>query len=214
MNLFSASTEKKRNAARWLSLVVCLAGLAVILGWVFDIPLLKSISSGWVSMKISTAVCFLLSGITLYFIGEAEKGEFDKAQVIISITSLTIILLMGILLFSTLLGVRTGIEELLVKDTSPSARTLVPGRPSVPTMLNFLLIALAGIFTIINPEKVRVKLKFIGSVVGGLGALAVIGYIIGAPLLRYYLADVNTPMACHTAILFVILGVALLCLSE
>ena len=152
MKIPPISVERKKNAVRLLSLGISFAGVAVILGWIFDLPVLKSISPDWVSMKFSTAISFLLSGITLYFITEAEKGEFDIAQVLISITSLIIILLMGILLFSTLLGVRTGAEDLFVKDTNPSAGTAVPGRPSVPTMLNFMLIALAGILTIINPE--------------------------------------------------------------
>ena len=54
-------------------------------------------------MKFDSAVCFLLSGITLYFIVMAIEGEFDKAQVVLSITSLIIILLMGILFFSAFL---------------------------------------------------------------------------------------------------------------
>jgi hypothetical protein len=204
--------ENKRKIAKALSLVVIITGIMVIIGWVFDISTLKSISSSWISMKFDTAIAFVFSGITLYFIVRAQEGEFDTAQVALAITSLIIILLMGILFSSALLGIRTGIEDLFIKETSVSAKTVIPGRPSVPTMINFIFIALAGIVTMLNPEKLPSKLKIIGLVVGLVGAVAVVGYIINAPLLYYFIAGVNSAMAFHTALLFVLLGMGLLCL--
>jgi hypothetical protein len=49
--------------AKGISLVVIAAGLAVIGGWIFNIGLLKSLSPAWVSMKFSTAVAFVASGV-------------------------------------------------------------------------------------------------------------------------------------------------------
>ena len=64
----------------------------------------------------------------------------------------------------------------------------------------------------LNPDKLQSKLKIIGLIVGSIGAVAVVGYIINAPLLYYYIEGVNSAMACHTAVLFVLLGMGLLCL--
>jgi hypothetical protein len=111
---FKMTPEKRKKTAKVLSLVVILAGFMVIIGWIFDIRILKSISPAWVSMKFDTAIAFVLSGITLYFIVRAIEGEFDKAQVALSITSLIIILLMGTLFFSAVLKIRTGAEDLRV----------------------------------------------------------------------------------------------------
>src|SRR4030042_3287245 len=204
--------KNKRMIAKAVSLVVSLAGILVMMGWIFDINTLKSISPAWVSMKFDTAIAFVLSGTTLYFIVRALEGEVDKAQVALSITTLIIILLMGILFFSTLLGLHTGAEDLFIKEINPSARTVTPGRPSVPTMANFMLTALAGILTMLNLKKLQPKLKIIGLAIGIIGALAVIGYIINAPLLYYFISGVNSAMALHTAILFVLIGIGLLCL--
>jgi len=204
--------EKKRKIAKVLSLVVIIAGVMVMMGWIFDIGLLKSISPGWVSMKFDTAIAFVLSGISLYFIVRAIEGEFDKAQVVLSVTSLIIILLMGILFFSAILKIHTGTEELFIKETPGTVKTVAPGRPSIPTIINFVLIAFAGIFTMFNPQTLRTQLKIIGLVVGVIGLLAVAGYIINSPALYYYVEGVNSAMACHTAVLFVLLGTGLLCL--
>jgi hypothetical protein len=206
------ASEKRRKIAKVLSLVVIIAGVLVIIGWVFDIGFLKSIRPSWVSMKFDTAIVFILSGITLYFIVGAMKGEFDKAQVVISLTSLAMILLMGLLFFSALLNIRTGADELFIKETIVSEKTIAPGVTSLLTMFNFLLIGAAGILTILNPGKARLKLKIIGLFIVAVGVTAIFGYIIDAPLLYSYIEGVNSAMAFNAAALFILLGTGLLCL--
>jgi len=204
--------EKQRKRAKGLSLAVIIAGVGVIIGWVFNIGILKSISPAWVSMKFDTAIAFVLSGITLYFIARAVEGGFDTAQVVLSITSLLVILFMGTLLLSAVFNIRTGAEELFVKDIATNAKTTVPGQPSIPTMLNFILIAAAGILTTLNPHNLRWKLKIIGAAVGLIGLTAVIGYCANIPHLYYFIEGVNSAIALHTAALFIVLGIGFLCL--
>jgi hypothetical protein len=194
-----------------LSGVIAAAGLTVMAGWIFDFGLLKSIAPAFVSMKFSTAFAFVVSSISLYFLARAREGEFEKAQVALSITSFILAILMGLLFFSDVFGIETGIEGLFVHDPG-DAKSVVAGMPSVPTMVNFLLIALAGIITIINPAGILPKLKAIGVTVGVIGLLAVFGYVFNAPLLYYFIPGVNSAMALHTALLFVALGTGLLCL--
>jgi hypothetical protein len=204
--------RSRTGIAKLLSLAVGIAGLMVITGWVLDIGVLKSILPGWISMKLSTAFSFLLSGISLYFIALALEGEFEKAQVVLCITSLLLVLIMGTLFLSSLLEVYTGVEDLFIKDKGNLVKSVAPGRPSVPTMANFMLMVVAAMITILNPGKLQPKLKIIGIIIGTVGALAVAGYIFKAPLLYYYIAGMNSAMAMHTALLFVLLGAGLICL--
>ncbi|MGE5197198.1 MAG: hypothetical protein ACM3IL_01675 [Deltaproteobacteria bacterium] len=212
MKRLSLSQESKIKAAKLLSLAVIIPSVAVIIGWIFDVPFLKSISPVWISMKLDTAIAFMLSGVTLYLIARDQEGERDLAQVGLCITSLMIVLLMGILFFSTLLGIHTGAEDLFIKETKVAPMTVVPGRPSFPTTLNFLLLAIASIFVMLNIKNLRLGLKIIGMIIGLIGAVAIMGYIIKAPPLYYYIQGVNSAMSCHTAILFIFLGMGLLCL--
>jgi len=202
----------KRNTAKVLALAVSIAGLAVITGWIFEIGLLKSISPLWVSMKLSTAFTFFLSGIALYSIVVSDEGEFDAAQIVLSIVSLAIVLIMGTLFLSALFGVRTGEEDLFIRDTGSLVNTVTPGRPSVPTMLSFILIAFAGMATILNSGKLQLIFKVTGLVTGLAGITALTGYIINVPLLCFYVKDVNSAMAFNTALLFLLLGSGFLCL--
>lgn len=204
--------EKKIKIAKILSIIVALSGIAVIFGWILDIRFLKSLSPAWVSMKFVTAISFLLSGVSLFFIARSQEGEFDQAQVALSLTSLILFLLMGVLFFSTVLGAHTGAESLFIEEPPGGVKTVVPGLPSIPTMGNFLLIASAGVLTILGFRKLPLMLKSVGCIIGITGALAILGYMINLPFLYYYLEGVNSAMAAHTAILFVLLGLGFICL--
>jgi glucan phosphoethanolaminetransferase (alkaline phosphatase superfamily) len=204
--------ERRLLSIRVLALIITCAGTAVLLGWIFDISILKSISPQWISMKVSTAFCFVLSGISLYFIAEAARGEFDVAQVVLSITSMVLALFMGILLFSFFFRIHTGAEQLFIQELDAAVKTVTPGMPSFPTMLNFILMAVAGVLTILDARHLRKCLKVIGLAVAAIGACAVMGYLTNAPILYYSVAGLNSAMAFHTAVLFVLWGGGLLCL--
>lgn len=197
-----------------ISLIVSLCGVMVMIGWIFDIDFLKGLPASWISMKFDTAVAFLLSGISLYFIVRTQEGEFDKAQVVISITSLIIMLLMGILFFSSIFRIQTGAEHLIFNEVPGGVKTVIPGRPSIPTMFSFILVAIAGVLSILHLKNIRTTLVIIGLFVGIIGASAVLGYIINAPYLYYYFEGVNSAMAFLTATLFALLGAGLICLYE
>ncbi len=197
--------------ARFLALAVILAGITVIIGWIFKVPVLLSIRPGWMNMKFNTAIAFVLSGVILYFITHSKEGGFDKAQVIIPLASLVIFLLIGTSFFSAIFGIRTGVENLFIEDAHPTLLTIVPGRPSMPAMLSFILIASAGILAVSGDKKMRLKLKLIGLIVAVIGAVAVVGYILNLPFLYYYIKDFSSAIALHTAVLLILLGAGLAC---
>ena len=98
---------ENEKIAKVLSVIIAVAGIAVIFGWIFDIPIIKSISPNWATMKPVAAFSFLLSGIIIYSIASLNQEEtlIDKA-VILMISSI-VILIMGTLLISNLLGIRS-----------------------------------------------------------------------------------------------------------
>jgi hypothetical protein len=201
-----------KRTAKLLALAVIWAGIAVVIGWLLDISVLLSIRSGWMNMKFNTAVAFILSGTILYLIVRSREGQADKAQVVIPIISFIIILLMGTSFLSAVFGIRTGIDGIFIEDTHPAPTTVVSGRPSLPTMLNFLLIAAGGLLSAAGAEKIRLQLRLIGLTVAVIGAVPVIGYILNLPMLYYYIKDINSAIAFNTAFLFILLGVGLACL--
>ena len=203
---------RRQYIAKISSLIVGVSSILVMLGWGLDIAVLKSLSSNFVAMKFVTAISFFLSAISLYFITEALEGEIEKAQIVLTITSLTIIMLMGTLFFSTIFGVRTGIEDLFVREMPGATKTMIPGLPSVPTMFNFILVVSASVLTMLTTRNLKTKLRTFGLVIGSIGLLALIGYIANYPSLYYFIKGVNTAMALNSSILFILLGTGLSCL--
>lgn len=185
-----------------------------MLGWIFDIDILKSILPMWITMKFSTAFCFFLSGIIIYSIVSLQEKESDIARIVLPVTTLVVILIMGTFFVSSLPGMELGIEDIFVKETKGSASGFIPGRPAVPTMVAFILVAIAGLLAPLKMARARHRLVYIGRIVLGLGGLAVLGYISNMPLLRYDIKGWSNPMACHTAILFTLIGISLILLSD
>lgn len=202
---------KPNPPVKCLAAFIAAAGLAVMAGWLFDIDALKYLSPDQIGMKFTTAFSFVISSISLYFIVRAREGGFETAQVALSVTSFILAILMGMLFFSVIFGIDTGVESLFVHDPG-DAKCVVPGMPSIPTMIGFLLIAAAGVVVIVNPSGVLAGLKTIGIAVGVIGASAVAGYVFNLPPLYYYIAGVNSAMALATALLFVACGTGLVCL--
>jgi len=60
-------------------------GVLVLLGWIFDITILKSIFSSYVNMKIITAICFILSGIVFLFLISGKWNTIPKVLTVLLI---------------------------------------------------------------------------------------------------------------------------------
>jgi len=88
----------------------------VITGWLFNIALFESIHTAGM-MKFDSAIVFCPERHQALFHSAGFGKVIDKAQVVLSVTSLIIMLLMGILFFSVILNIHTGAEELFMKDT-------------------------------------------------------------------------------------------------
>src|SRR5580698_6423560 len=112
--------------ARGVVAIICLAALATLCGWAFQIPALRSVIPGAVQMKMNTALAFLLSGTALYLL-------MSKRSLIAERTGTLLAYAVGAIGVATLseylFGWRLGIDELLISDTA-DAYNPVPGRMS------------------------------------------------------------------------------------
>ena len=197
------------TVSKVLSIIVILVGFSVMVGWWFHIPILTSILPHWVTMKFSTALSFVLSGIIVFVNSRYIFKESGLLQLILLATSFMVLLLMSSLLLSSISGISTGIEEFFVQEDSKSVKTVGLGRPSLGTMVSFVLIAISGVAVLLEVTQVRGVLSNIGYIVTVLGSFAIIGYLIDLPILYFYHEEYSTGMAFHTAILFVLLGFSL-----
>lgn len=205
---------RRTKITKFISLIVTTGGVIVITGWIFDIEVLKSMLPTWVTMKFSTALSFLLSGITLYIVSCSFEKKSDGLKIVLTFVTLIILIIMATLFISIFLNIYTGVEDLFVKETKNTISTSVPGRPSLGTIINFILVALAGIFAMFEMNNLSFKLYYIGLFIFVSGYTAVFGYILSIPILYYNIENISTAMALHTAFFFMITGAGFIILRN
>ena len=195
-----------------LSWCVFLVGGVVLVGWVFDIPALKSLHPDWVTMKANTALGFVLAGLSL---GLAQMRTADDKVQRFTHTALCRKVVQGCTLTVSLIGFLTlveylfqcnlGIDQLLFQEATTPILTSHPGRMAVPTAFNFLVFGIALLFSG-DPRRLHVIRFF--SILGIFNAiLSLAGYLYGIEKFRSL--GFYTPMALHTSLSFILLGVGI-----
>jgi PAS domain S-box-containing protein len=191
------------------SAVSAAVGLLGLAGWMFRIPILKSVIPGQVVIKPNTAVCFMLIGLSLWLMRKVDDLPVPRArkrggQLLAALTAAV-----GLLsLTEHLVGWDLGIDQLLFQETAADAIGSVrPGLMAPITALDFLLLGLAllGLDWTISWRSRRYSPA---QVLAGLaGTAAIVG------LLDFVLTSgiSYTHIALQTAVAFCLLSLAVAC---
>jgi PAS domain S-box-containing protein len=171
-------------------------GVATLLGWMFDIAVLKTALPGLVSMPVNTAICFILLGVALLL---------PRAAAVLAPCAVAAI---AVLTLAEYLGLKLGIDQLLVRDSDPLSVT-APGRPSVNTTAVLLLIT-AALLLARHGGRWAVAAQAAALVAGTVAWLALLGYTSGAKEL--YGLPGRAPIAVHTALGLIVVAVGVLAL--
>ena len=194
--------------ARLIGGFLLVGGIAVLLGWAIDNPLLKSVFPGLVTMKANTAAGIMLAGMALVLLSREKVGP--PTRFCVAALALVIVVLGLLTLVEYFLGWNLGIDELLVRDAIPSAGTSQPGRMSPSSAFSFMLVGSA--FLVASPQilpQVRFAvLSALSATLVVIGGAATLGQISNV-LLDFRLWN-YFGMAIHTAVGFVFLGIGLL----
>lgn len=205
------------------SIIVFLIGFTVILGWQFDIALLKSILPGLVTMKVNTAICFMLSGVAIWFLHQKPVGELNRKRngtgkgknglfslnryfdypargLAIAITSIAILTLIQYSFHRDF-----GIDQLFFQEDVNPIATYAPGRMGLNTALNFFLL---GIGILLLTNKLYFLAQSLCLIVFIVAYLGLLGYFYGIAYL--YGIYCHTAMALHTSFSFILLSISML----
>jgi signal transduction histidine kinase len=180
----------------------------VLFGWLAEVQALKSIVPNYVAMKANTALCFVLIGIALVLLREGARtrleagAAFGAAFVVGAIGFLTLV--------EYVFGWNLGIDQMLFAEDAGTVGTSHPGRMAPNTALNFLLIGAALVLLDVETRRGFRPAELAWLVVGGVGFMALTGYIYRVPALHGPISGLTT-MALHTAVAFVVIPAAGLC---
>ena len=171
-----------------LPLIVIFTAFIVGIGWVNNIDYLKSVLENEVSMKFHTSSAFIMAGVFMFLF----KKRFWLGMVLYYVT-LTLPML-----FPSIYEQLNMLVGDINLDKSIKAQT-----PSVATIIAFFSFGISAICIKFNHLK---KAKFFEYVVNGLGAIALLGYLLKVPEMYFLIKHASGAMAFHTALLFLHLG--------
>ena len=192
-----------RRFATAAAAATMLASLAVLVGWAFNILVLKQLAPGLATMKPLTAVGLLLAGGALALL-QADEGDVRRQRVGLLCAAGTG-LLGGAFLLEYAFGLNLGLDQALFPAAVQAGGLLHPGRPAPTTALCLFLTALA-LFTF-NRRSGRYAPPLALSVLI-FGLLAVLGYAYNVPAL--YEFGPYSSIALHTALLLALLALGIL----
>ncbi len=195
--------NKNRNLSRifWSSVFALTLSTLVIIGWIFDIAVLKTVLPDYVSMKLNTALLFLTTSVALILV--TKKKAPKLAFFLAALTTFV-----GALSFSQdIFNINFGIDEYFIKDVDALIRyEKSPGRPSPTTAVCFILF---GIVLMLLPSKTNLKRKicqFALHTISLIAFVAILGYLFNIP--AFYKLSFFTSMAIHTSATFLVLSVS------
>ena len=203
------------GVVRATSAISIFIGGLVLLGWYFDLEILeKGFPGSPVTMKANTALCFVLSGLSLWI----SQGMTETRRVFYPwLSRCCTVTVVGICLLTIIQyvwGWNFGIDEFLFRDSPIVLTTSHPGRMGFNTALSFILINVA-IYLIIQPNKQRSY--WVAQIFTIIAALicfqSLMRYAYKEDLL-YHIALQTTSMALHTAVTLMILSMGILWASS
>ncbi|WP_339458915.1 ATP-binding protein [Nodularia spumigena] len=195
------------------SAIAILVGVLVLLGWFFDLELLKRSGNNLVTMKPNAALGFLLSGLSLWLLQMAQ-GKKDNSSIAYlrgSRICAAIVTLIGLLTLSQyLFGWNLGIDELLFTDKPDAIFTSHPGRMGFNTALNFILVGIA-LEILAHPKNNRScwYVQILALIAALISLQVVISYAYKVQIFSR-IASFTTSMALHTGLTFIVLCVGIL----
>ncbi|MGH2656418.1 MAG: ATP-binding protein [Actinomycetota bacterium] len=179
-------------------------GVAVLLGWILDVSSLRTFIPGVTNpMVASTAVCFMLTGSSLWLLHQGDIfGPRRWLGTGLALGAATVGLLkLGEYAFGWNLGID---QTLLAENAGP-----FPGQMAIPTAVTFVLVglSLAGLDVETRrggrPAQIALAFGLLFPVLGLLGRL------YGVPTLSSLVTG-TVVMALHTSIAFIVLCVGAL----
>jgi PAS domain S-box-containing protein len=175
-------------------------GVAVLVGWAFDVAVLKTVVPGLASMKANTAACLVVCGCSLW-LWHREAGDERFIGALLAGAATAVV---TVTLLEHASGWDLGIDQVLASDRGAPVGQ-APGRMAVNTAIAFVCAGSALTMLWTRPRAARDLAAWLGWAAATIGLLAIVGYSTELSALQRIGPDV--PIALHTGCGLLVLGV-------
>ncbi len=184
-----------------------LVGGLVLLGWVFDVAVLKSVLPGIVTMKANAALAFVLAGLALW-LSQVERPSWRSLRMA-QMCALTVALIGLLTLVEYLFGWNVGIDQVLFQDAPHAVDTPHPGRMASMTALSFLLLGCALLLLKRKGPQGARAIHTLVVAAAFFSLVSLVGYTYSIASFYQIIGHIGT--ALHAALAFLLLSWGILC---
>lgn len=196
--------------SRVVAILCIVIGATALLGWWLSIPILHSLGLG--TLKPNTALCFVLSGLSLAgLIAQARPtgGAFNRLLIRIQpVAAALLLLIAGTTLISYAMHIQVGIDRLLVPHDPPNRLRVFPWRMSPISAISFSALAITMLPWPARLTRLWLAMEVIVLLTSVSAFIMVLGYAYQARSL-YSLPGFSV-VALHTALGLLLLAKAVL----
>jgi PAS domain S-box-containing protein len=208
-HLIPSMVANLKAISKALSLLTLSFGLAIILGWIFDVNFLHRTVVEEAPLAPSSALCLIFLSLSLWFCeSDGNRTVFKKTICRLSaICALTTSALIGAHYFA---GLPLDLDRFLLSERiQPLTSEIIKADHMAPnSACAFMLLSLSLILMTIKHRKAKELAEGLSLIVLFIGSLAATGYLYQDPTL--YEFGPYTPMAFPAALMFVFLPLAIL----
>jgi signal transduction histidine kinase len=179
-------------------------GAVVLVGWAFDVPVLKSVVPGLATMKPNSALCFVLAGVGLGL--RVVPHDRVTGRRIAQLCGALVLLIGVATLAEYFFHVDLGIDASLFREPPPLGSPY-PERMSEMTALSFA--CSGGALLSLDSRHAPAATGILALVVALVSLTALVGYAYGVRAL--YAVDPFSSVALHTAFGLAALAIGILC---
>lgn len=207
-NTMSQPYLEAKRLSLFMAYATFAVGVLVLLGWQFDVEVLKRPISGLVAMNPLTALCFVLSGTGLYRLRKLQTSgskDFVGTLIVSLIIMISIAKLVNIFLHSDFQIDHVLFSEALAADMMGNvSNSMAPN-----TALGFSLLGISIYLSGIESQKSLANTLVSGVFI--VGFFSVLGYLYGVG--EFFGVLSQLPMSLHTAIGFILAAMCILMLN-
>ena len=194
---------KSRLLAFGCNYLIGIVAILVLIGWVFDLNALKSISPTFTTMKVSAALMFVMSAVMNHTMLTWKKQLSDIRAGVMGTMMMSLLIFSLLMIMDLLTKEKMGFTEIL-KEDSGTIFTVKGGAPCIMTVLLFLVHSFTGLCYIFNTDKMPKRLIRFATITLLTAVIAIVGYVLWIPTMFYYIKHYSSAMALHSAILFIL----------
>lgn len=186
--------------------VVSAMAVLVLIGWFFNISILKTLGAPVTAMYPLTALCFLLISVAFYLLAARKRHYVATGYAIVVLVMITVSFKLGASVFNW-----NDAVDIFFYGDEGIGNSMPFTRMAPSVALGFIIASVALLLTHVLSQRSLLPAQIVAITLFVLGLLALLGYLYKAE--KMYGIILSTPMALPSGLSFVLFALAVLFFS-